>query len=367
MLCSIGARGYLFRATKSGILKKIRPDRGKPVFHVYLYMNTGKMEYENKKYILRKLMQGTLTEQERIALHGSCEVERRMSEQWHTAPDAAGEDHPDERRIWRKVCRQSWEDIAAKEVLFYKIYGWVASVLLILGITGAVFYFSSGKSPAPMYVVSSGIRNMESVLLPDGTNVQLGPGSRLTYPGRFRGKKREVVLSGQAFFDVAKDPGKAFIVHTSGMDVQALGTAFELFCYEVENRSEAVLLHGKIKVGVTDEKTGKRMEYQVSPDQKLIVDKQNGQVSKWQVDADKYTAWRKQRILSFENEKLSMIIPRLEQWYGRKIMCQKDLAEKYRFTFKVRDEALDRILFMIGESSPLKYTSMDNGNYIVYK
>ena len=86
-------------------------------------------------------------------------------------------------------------------------------------------------------------------------------------------------------------------------------------------------------------------------------------LSKQIVDADKYTAWRKQKILSFENEKLSMIIPRLEQWYGRKVMCQKDLADKYRFTFKVRDESLDRILFMIKASSPLQYKEEKNGDY----
>ena len=81
------------------------------------------------------------------------------------------------------------------------------------------------------------------------------------------------------------------------------------------------------------------------------------------MDADKYTAWRKQKMLSFENEKLSMIIPRLEQWYGRKVMCQKDLADKYRFTFKVRDESLEKILMLIQLSSPLKYKEIEDGNY----
>ena len=59
-------------------------------------------------------------------------------------------------------------------------------------------------------------------------------------------------------------------------------------------------------------------------------------------------------MLSFENEKLSMIIPRLEQWYGRKVMCQKDLAERYRFTFKVRGESLEQILKLIQLSSSIE-------------
>ncbi len=106
-------------------------------------------------------------------------------------------------------------------------------------------------------------------------------------------------------------------------------------------------------------------EYLVSPDEKILMDRQTGKIVKQIVDADKYTAWRKQKMLSFENEKLSMIIPRLEQWYGRKVMCQKDLADKYRFTFKVRDESLEKILFMIKASSPLQYKETENGDYIL--
>ena len=53
-----------------------------------------------------------------------------------------------------------------------------------------------------------------------------------------------------------------------------------------------------------------------------------------------------------------MIIPRLEQWYGRKIMCEKDIANQYRFTFKVRDESLERILYILNSSSPVKYTKV---------
>ena len=106
-------------------------------------------------------------------------------------------------------------------------------------------------------------------------------------------------------------------------------------------------------------------DFILSPDEKIVHDRWADSTYIQPVDADKYTAWRKQKILSFENEKLSMIIPRLEQWYGRKVMCQQDLADKYRFTFKVRDESLERILFIMGESSPLGYQKTTNGNFVI--
>lgn len=322
------------------------------------------MEYEEKKYILRKLMRDALTEEERIALQSSPRVMERMERQWEEAPDAAFEDRPDERAIWQNVCDVSWGQGKRRRMLFYKWYSVAASVLLALGVAGTVYFASRDVPQVPQYIVSSGIQNMESVSLPDGTNVQMGPGSRLTYPADFSGKTREITLDGQAFFDVAKDRNKPFIVHTGGgLSVEALGTAFELFSYDVEDRSEAILLNGKIRVSVRDEAANRVKAFLLSPDEKMTVDRQTGKVSRQSVDADKYTAWRKQKMLSFENEKLSTIIPRLEQWYGRKVMCQKDLADKYRFTFKVRDESLEKILTLIQLSSPLKYKEVEGGNY----
>lgn len=323
------------------------------------------MEYKDKKYILKKLMQDALTEEERIALQSSRRVTKEMERQWDNAPDAVGSDCPDEPSIWRNIRREVWSHGEGRKVVFYKIYSMVASILLVLGVAGTVYFALQDRADVPMYIVSSGIQNMESVSLPDGTKVQMGPGSRLTYPARFSGKTREIILDGQAFFDVAKNREKPFIVHTEDISVEALGTAFELFSYDMENKIEAILLNGKIKISVADKKTNKTEEYIVSPDEKILMDRQTGKITKHIVDADKYTAWRKQKMLSFENEKLSMIIPRLEQWYGRKVMCQKDLADKYRFTFKVRDESLDRILYMIKASSPLLYKEMENGDYIL--
>ena len=321
------------------------------------------MEYKDKKYILKKLMQDALTEEERIALQSSRRVTKEMERQWNNAPDAVESDRPDEPSIWRNICKEVWQHDEGRNVVFYKIYSMVASILLVLGVAGTVYFALQDKANVPMYVVSSGIQNMESVSLPDGTKVQMGPGSRLTYPASFSGKTREIRLDGQAFFDVAKNREKPFIVHTEDMSVEALGTAFELFSYNMENKMEAILLNGKIKVSVENKETNQMKEYFVSPDEKILVDRQTGKISKQIVDADKYTAWRKQKMLSFENEKLSMIIPRLEQWYGRKVMCQKDLDDKYRFTFKVRDESLEKILMLIQLSSPLKYKEIEDGNY----
>lgn len=322
------------------------------------------MEQDYKKYILKKLMHDALTEEERTALNDQPQVKEQMLGQWENTQDATDSNQIDGIHIWNHIRREIWNNTFAKRFLYYKIYSIAASILLLVAIGNTIFHYKSENKNIPVYVVTSGIQNMQSIYLPDGSIVQMGPGSKLTYPSSFIGKTREIHLEGQAFFDVYKNPNKPFIVHTSNMDVQALGTAFEVFNYEVESKSETVLLNGKVKIGLNKTK-GDKKEFILLPNEKIVYDKQADSTYVSDVNADKYTSWRKQKILSFENEKLSMIIPRLEQWYGRKIMCQQNLAEKYRFTFKVRDESLERILYMMGKSSPLEYKKTKNENYML--
>ncbi|WP_455628393.1 FecR family protein [Parabacteroides chinchillae] len=316
----------------------------------------------DKKDILKKLMHESLNKEEETALINRPEISGKMLCQWDSY-DGARFSEEDGSRIWGNI-RKRINGKISKQVVFYKIYSLVASVVLVLGLGGAIYF--ADREPAPlMFVASSGIKNFEPVSLPDGTEVQMGPGSKIVYPEKFSGKNREVALEGQAFFDVAKNPGKPFIVHTPDMKITALGTAFEVFSYKHENKHEIILLNGKVKIGVNNEKHPGNKEVELLPNEMFVYDKWNKTASVRTVDADKYSTWRNNGILSFENEKLNMIIPRLEQWFGRKIICQKNVADSYRFTFKVRDESLERILYILSKSSPIRYVEM-NGDYKLY-
>ena len=143
------------------------------------------------------------------------------------------------------------------------------------------------------------------------------------------------------------------------MDVTALGTAFEVFNYDSESKLETILLNGKVKIGLGGPNVKNRREGILNPNEMLVFDKQANTVRVKTVNAEEYSGWRN-GVLSFENERLSMILTRLEPWFGRKIKCPKEIAEKYRFTFKVRDESLERILFMLSNTSPIKYREKDN-------
>lgn len=311
---------------------------------------------ENTKTILKKLMRDALNDEERQQLLRNPAVEGRMSSQWNEVEDDL--DPETGRRMWRNIVNRTGKGNLSRKLRMYKITAIAASILLILGM-GSVIYLENTRDERYMYVVSSGVRCIEPVLLSDGTKVRMGPNSQLIYPKHFDGKKRDVELRGQAFFDVAKDPDRPFTVHTRSMNVTALGTAFEVFNHESENKLETILLNGKVKIDLGEPGATSLKEVLLNPNQMLIYDKQARTMRVKNVNAENYSGWRN-GVLSFENERLSMILTRLEPWYGRKINCPKEIAEKYRFTFKVRDESLERILFMLSNTSPIKYREVDS-------
>ena len=269
---------------------------------------------EDTRTILKKLMRDALDEKDRQRLLCDPKVEERMRSQWDEAADRVNPVVGN--RMWERIIARTMATNGVRKLWVYKITAIAASILLLLGV-GSVVYWSHTKEDQYIYVMASGVRCIESVSLSDGTTVRMGPNSQLIYPKSFDGKTRDVELKGQAFFDVAKDRERPFTVHTKNMDVTALCTAFEVF------------------------------------------NKQANTVRVKTVNAEEYSGWRN-GVLSFENERLSMILTRLEPWFGRKIKCPKEIAEKYRFTFKVRDESLERILFMLSNTSPIKYREKDN-------
>lgn len=296
------------------------------------------------------------------AIRTSGPVTEKMREQWDTTPDRTESDKIDKVRIWKYIRMETFEKISAKKVRLYQFVARAASILLLISMVGFAYVLLNKEQPEAHYIVHSGIQNISTIELADGTKIQLGSGSKLTYPNTFEGKTREVWIDGQAFIDVTPNTEKPFIVHTQQLDIEVVGTAFEVYAYADDDFLETILLEGKVKVTRQENKGD---SFTLLPDDKITFSKTDSKIVRTKVNAENYTSWRK-GFLSFENEKLSMIIPRLEQWYGRKIHADKALVETYKFTFKVRDEPLDRILYIMGESSPIRYQKSEEGDFTLF-
>lgn len=311
--------------------------------------------------IIDRMLTGKVSIKERIKLHSYRFIEQAFHEEWVKTPESADDKSREQRMLNNIMLGIQKSDNKWQRLSLYKM-GWAVSIALLVAFSlASTWYFTKDKEKEVMYIVKSGRQSLDSVRLSDGSLVILSAGSQLSYPQEFSKDKREVILSGQAFFDIQPDKSSPFIVKTKKMDITALGTAFEVFSFDNDEQVETILLNGKIKVEAKNVQPGINKEYLITPNQKFTYTSP-GKITIEEVDANSYSAWRMGR-LTFKNQNLAIILPRLEKWYGQKIDCNAQTAQFYRFTFTLNNEPLDLILNFISHSAPLNYKLINNGHY----
>lgn len=298
-------------------------------------------------------------------LDNSC-VKDEMERQWSSAPEVTIDTLKEREYIWQGLSSRIFGQKNLKRYRLYKITA-VAATLLFCIASGALLTNILTEKNRNMHIVSTGKQDMNNLVLADGTKVKLGAGSKLVYPESFQSGKRTVQLDGQAFFDIVANPEKPFTVMVGEVSVTALGTSFEIFCDKHNNKVETILLTGSVKVDYKNAETGKSMSSMLAPDRMLTVWLDTGEMKINTKNSDEYTAWRNYDGLNFINEELSVIIPRLEYWYGAEIICNSEKILKERFSFKVRNESLDRILDNMSSTSFIKYEKDDNLLYKLFE
>ncbi len=293
-------------------------------------------------------------------------VKDEMKRQWNSIPEETVETLQEREHIWQSLSSRIFGNKYLKRYRLYKITAIAATLLLCIA-SGALLTNLLTEKNRNMHIVSTGKQDMNSLLLSDGTKVKIGAGSKLIYPESFAQGKRTVQLDGQAFFDVVANPEKPFTVMAGEVTVTALGTSFEIFCDKHNNKVETILLTGKVLVDYKNSVTGKTKSSMLSPDRILTVALNTGEMKVYTKNSDEYTAWRDYEGLNFINETLSTIIPRLEYWYGAKIVCDSEKILNERFSFKVRNESLERILDNMSSTSFIKYEKDDNLLYKLFE
>jgi len=229
----------------------------------------------------------------------------------------------------------------------------VASVaaMFVAAIFIGLFFHKDIKSAANQFVTIQSPRGEKAkVILADGTVVWLNSESQLTYSNEFDGDIRLVTLSGEGYFDVKKDTQRPFIVRTPNADVKVFGTRFNVCSYPDEQLTEATLEEGKIGVYIA----GKPNPVAVSPGQRMVFDKQSGEVLLKQVDTDLYTSWKENR-LKFDNALFGDVVKKLERWYDIKIILEKDLKHSERYTMTIKTESLREVLKRLQITTPMSY------------
>ncbi len=189
--------------------------------------------------------------------------------------------------------------------------------------------------------------------LPDGTHVWLNSQTRFKYPLTF-GKVREVVLNGEAYFDVVRDTDHPFIVNTGTMNVEVLGTSFNVTNYPEENQTEVVLRSGKVNLFTDEFKNKKEIGFLV-PGQQALFNKKTQRLMVNRVDPDKYTSWKEGKLI-FTDDSMSTVVHKLSRWFNVDIVLENKELDGYVYRGTFGSQSLRQILDLLKISAPIGYT-----------
>jgi hypothetical protein len=200
------------------------------------------------------------------------------------------------------------------------------------------------------------------VQLPDGTKVFLNAGSRLVYPENFTGKTREVMLVGEAFFEVKHDKQHPFIVQTDDFRVKVLGTKFNVSAYPTDNVVETVLAEGKVSLEKNEAGLFEKA-IDLLPNQLVSFNRTTKETYLRTVDTDNYILWT-EGLLKFESTDLSRITKRLERYYNVRFQYAEPLLGGLRISGKLQlKEDFNEVCERVSRAASVKIIKKGEGLY----
>lgn len=197
------------------------------------------------------------------------------------------------------------------------------------------------------------------VLLADGTLVYLNAGSSLRFPTNFiKGLERKVFLTGEAFFEVAKDKDP-FIVNSHNVNIRALGTAFNVSSYLEEESVSTVLVEGLVGVYHSKEQFSSEHSTVLKPNHMATWSKVENKVSIKEVEVDIYTAWVSGRMV-FRNTPFKDIRKKLERHYNIQIINENRLLDEKNYNAVFDEETISEVMETLHESFGMQYIIENN-------
>jgi transmembrane sensor len=247
----------------------------------------------------------------------------------------------------------------SEKVFFLQNRNWAiaASLLLLMGLSFFV-YQSSINIITKQYATRPG--EHAKIMLSDGTKIWLNAGSRLKYPVKFKGDTREVYLTGEAFFDVAKDKKHPFIIHTDKMDTKVLGTSFNVQAYPDHATQEVSVLTGRVNVKstVTEENV------YVTPGQKVVFKSKSNKLQAYtDIPLNSISLWRK-NIIVFEDAPLPEVIATINRKYNVTIEIGNKDLNNLKISAYFKELPVEQVVALVCNIINADY-KLESGTYII--
>lgn len=324
----------------------------------------------NKKEFLRFYL-GLADEKEKQKVFHSKESDEMLLGKWESNQDLKDQGNSfDKNAVFQRI----QNEISSKPkrykhlnvLSFVRKYAAILIIGLIFG--SAALYFGLIQPALRNYMANVELTNSNreklEVILPDGSKVALNTKSTIKYPKAFSNTNRTVELIGEAYFEVKRDTTKPFTVKTSEIDVEVLGTSFNVMAYNDDSIIETTLITGKVKVTRFNPNTKQNQSVILSPNHKATFIKADERFILDKVDVNTSIAWKSGKLI-IDNESLELIAKKLERRYDVKIVISDDLTNKFRYTLSIDDETIEEVLEMIKKTSPVNYTKA-KGEIVFY-
>ncbi len=200
-----------------------------------------------------------------------------------------------------------------------------------------------------------------NVVMADGTKIWLNASSAIKYPTQFSSKERKVYLTGEAYFDVTKDAERPFIVSTVAMDIEVLGTSFNVMAYPDEDLVEATLVTGEIKV-----KTAKQ-SLTIKPGKQVQLDKKYESMKEIRVNTELFTSWTEGKYI-YDYQSLETVMRKLSRWYNVNVFYIDDEVTNLHFSGTLYNyHDIKQTLHIIELATNVKFEIIENAVLVSIK
>lgn len=242
-----------------------------------------------------------------------------------------------------------------------------AILVLVTGYYAFLFFKATDQTPmeatARINLVEhySEYGQQSKLTLSDGSILKLNAGTKLFYPEKFTGDQRMIKLEGQAFFDVASDTTKPFVIDAGDMRVTVLGTSFDVNAFADNNISNVTVLTGKVKVELKGEKepimltTNKQLNYDVITNEYSINT----------ADAKESIAWVN-GILRFDESYLEDVFRQMQRWYNIKIIVKEGIDANCTVSGRHKNQGFNIVLEGLQYTHGLEY-QLSNDTVLITK
>ena len=241
---------------------------------------------------------------------------------------------------------------------WFKYVGYAACVLIMTTLAYTLVSPSEQleEKPSQIILASTSIGENKTITLSDGTKVTLNANTTFSYPEKFSEGSRNVSLQGEAFFDVAHNREKPFVVATeNGMNIQVLGTVFNVKSYPEDENVETTLVSGKVKV--VEEQNQKTVV--LAPSQRATYVKDADKLIVDNVQTKKFTAWRQGKLI-YDETPIRQVISDLKRKYKVDISVESPGIMDYKYTGEFDNLGIEQILDLFEVSSPILYKMHNN-------